>query len=101
MRCRRATPYPDTAALQTNTATNPRKTLLAMERRIDLHSSAHAQASALSCSRDRLRRGGVARPHRRGGGGPLVGGAPRAGGGGARGRSRRPPRARGGGDGGG
>src|SRR6266566_7364408 len=93
MRRRRATPYADTAALQTNTATNPRKTLLAMERRIDLHSSAHAQASALSCSRDRLRRGGVAGPHRRDGGGPLVGGAPRTGGGAARDRSGRRPRA--------
>src|SRR5438874_7436769 len=65
MRRRRATPYADTAALQANTATNPRKTLVAMESRIDLHSSAHAKGSARPPVRDRLRRHRFAGPRRR------------------------------------
>ena len=72
MRRSRATPYAETAALQASTATKPRKTLVAMERRIDLHSSAHAPGPALSCSRRRLRRFGLAGPRRGARGGPAL-----------------------------
>src|SRR5437660_654068 len=93
MRRRRATPYADTAALQANTATNPRKTLVAMERRIDLHSSAHAKGSARPPARDRLRRHRFAGPRRRARRRPALGGADRAGGGASGGGSRRRARA--------
>src|ERR1700675_4291561 len=95
MRCSLATPYAETAALQANTATNPRKTLVAMESRIDLHSSAHATGLALSCSRRGLRRHGLAGARRGARRRPALGRVGRPGSGAARDRFRRRPRARG------
>src|SRR5437879_7608512 len=64
MRCKRTIPYKETEALQINTATNPTKTLVAMDSRIDLHSISHAPAHALSCCSvgRSLWRGGGVRP---------------------------------------
>src|SRR6185503_7560590 len=95
MRWRRATPYAETAALQTNTATNPRKTFVAMESRIDLHSSAHAQGSVPSPARSSLRRHGPSGPGRRHGRGPPFGRAVGTGGRAPRRRPRRGAWARG------
>src|SRR3954454_10845725 len=82
MRRKRATPYIETAALQRSTATNPRKTLVATESRIDLHCSAHAETSAHSCRRGNgLRRVGGGRPRGGAGRGPHLRRALRAGGG--------------------
>src|SRR5438874_203144 len=81
MRWSRTIPYPDTKALQTNTATKPRKTLVAMESRIDLHSSLHAPAYAFSrrAAGRRLRWRRLAGPRLGDGAGPALGGTGRAG----------------------